>query len=107
MRRKFYQEVGVKQGSEITLNYRLTNINQGNQFKRWFLAGMMENPGEGTIIVEVTYIDQNNNVLGKINTEGKTEQGLFGGTFSNAIDAAVNQIVRFTLQSFRPNIIRD
>lgn len=105
LREKLYKEEGVKEGSETTLNYRFVQMNEGSRFKRWFLGGI-GNSGEGTLTTEVTYLDKNNTVIGKIHTEGKIGSGMFGGGFSNAIETAVDQIVQYTLSTFKPEIIK-
>ena len=105
LREKLYKEEGVKEGSETTLNYRFVQMNEGSRFKRWFLGGSGHS-GEGTLTTEVTYLDKNNTVIGKIHTEGKIGSGMFGGGFSNAIETAVDQIVQYTLSTFKPEIIK-
>jgi hypothetical protein len=103
LREKLYKEEGVKEGPETTLNYRFIQMNEGSRFKRWFLGGL-GNSGEGTLTTEVTYLDKNNNVIGKIHTEGKIGSGMFGGGFSNAIETAVDQIAQYTLETLKPEI---
>ena len=105
LREKLYKEEGVKEGPETTLNYRFIQLNEGSQFKRWFLGGF-GNSGEGTLTTEVIYLDKNSNVIGKIQTEGKIGSGMFGGGFSNAIETAVEEIIKYTMATFKPEIIK-
>ena len=105
LREKLYKEAGVKEGPETTINYRFIQMNEGSQFKRWFLGGL-GNSGEGTLTTEVTYLDRNNTAIGKIHTEGKIGSGVFGGGFSHAMETAVDEIVQYTLSTFKPEIIK-
>ncbi len=104
LRERLYKEAGVKEGPETTLNYRFIQVNEGSRFQRWLLGGL-GNSGEGTLTTEVTYVDQNHHIVGKIHTEGKIGSGMFGGGFSNAIESAVDQIVQYTLKTIQPEIV--
>lgn len=109
LREKLYKIAGVKEGPEIVIDYRLIQVDLGNGFQRFFFRGMPGKLGEGSLTTEVTYLDGNRNVIGKIKTKGKTAEvvTLFDlGLFSDAIDGAAEQIIQFTLQNFRPEIIQ-
>lgn len=97
---KLFKESNLPQGQDISLKYRFIQCNEGNQFKRWIFGGI-GNAGEGTMTVEVRYIDhtQNDREIGKIQTEGKIGSGFFGGSFDHAVEGAAQEITEYTKKS--------
>jgi hypothetical protein len=101
LREKLYKENNVKEGPETTLSYRFIQVDEGSRFKRWFLGGL-GNSGEGTLTIEVTYLDKDGRAIGKIQAEGKIGSGMFGGSFDHAMETSVEKIVEYTLKTCNP-----
>ncbi len=92
------EEKGIKEGKSLTLSYRFIQINEGSRAARWFFGGI-GNAGEGTLTVEVTYLNQNGKAIAKITSEGKISSGFGGGSFSNALEHAANEIAAYTAKA--------
>ena len=105
LRTKLYEEASVQEGTDIIIIYRIIDINPKTKMKRWMIGCEKGDSGEGTLTTEVTYLDRDKNILGKIVAEGKTHNDLFGSTFSNALIGAADEVVQHTLQTFYPKII--
>lgn len=95
--REKLDEAGFKENKDLTLCYRFIQMNEGNRFGRWFFGGI-GNVGEGTLTAEIKYLDSSRQEIGKIQSEGKIGSGAFGGGFDNAVESAVEEIVRYTKQ---------
>jgi hypothetical protein len=93
--RKLFFDGLVQRGSDITLEYRFIQYNEGNRFARYMLGGI-GNTGEASLMMEVTYLDSNHQVLGKIMTEGRITSGLFGGSSDNAVEKAADEVASYT-----------
>jgi len=50
--REKLNEASFKDNKYLTLHYRFIQLNEGNQFARWFLGGI-GNVGEGTLTTEI------------------------------------------------------
>jgi len=102
--KRLYEVTKFQKGDELILKYKFVSYNEGSQVARWFLGGI-GNAGEGSLIVEVTYMDKEGNELGKIQSEGRIGSGLFGGSFGHAIDCAVEEIANHAAR-FKENGIQ-
>ena len=96
--RKELRNKGAIEGSDITLSYRFVQVNEGNRFGRW-LTGGIGNLGEGSLTIEVKYINRQGREIGRIMSEGKIGSGLWGGGFSNALEKAAEEIAQYTAKS--------
>jgi hypothetical protein len=95
-----YKDGAFQKGPGLKVEYRFIQLNEGNQFKRWFSGGI-GNFGEGSMTVEAKFYDQAGKELATIHTDGKISSGFFGGGFDNAVEKSAEQIADYTRQSFR------
>jgi len=95
-----YKDGAFQKGPGLKVEYRFIQLNEGNQFKRWFSGGI-GNFGEGSMTVEAKFYDQTGKELAAIHTDGKISSGFFGGGFDNAVEKSAEQIADYTWQNFR------
>jgi hypothetical protein len=97
---QLYKPGGFTQGDELSLTYQFVQYNPGDQFTRWFFGGL-GNAGEGSITVQAIYTDRAGKPVGKIMSEGKIGSGAFGGSIDFAVQKAAEEVVQYTLTTFR------
>ncbi|SRR5260221_6904663 len=107
VKKKFEQEVRngfaqaqMAQGSDIVIEYRFIQFDEGSQFVR-YMAGGLGNAGEGAMTLEVVFKDKNNKELSKIHVGGRITAGVFGGSFDHAVEKAANQVVKYAVTNFK------
>lgn len=93
--KKLFSDGVLQNGPGVTLKYRFIQYNEGSRFSRYMWGGI-GNAGEASVMIEVSYLDPQNNVLGKIQTEGRIGSGLFGGSSDNAIEKAADEVANYT-----------
>lgn len=96
-----YKDNRYQRSRGLKIVYRFLQQDKGNQLARWFWGGI-GNAGEASLTVLVRYLDVENNELGKIQVQGKIDSGFFGGSFTEAITKAADEIVKFTVVNFPP-----
>lgn len=67
--------------------------------------GGLGNCGEGTLIVEASFVDASGKEVGKVKSEGRIGAGFFGGSFSNALERAAEEIAKYTAHNFKENTV--
>jgi hypothetical protein len=94
-----YQKGGFSKGEDLRIAYTFVSHNPGSQFQRWFWGGI-GNAGEGSVVVNILYLDAKGAELGKTQVEGRIGSGAFGGSYDEALQKAGEEVVRFTVENF-------
>lgn len=87
-------------GPKLTLNCRIIQFASGSQFKRW-LAGGIGGYGEGSMTVEVRFMNSDGKEISKIQSDCKIGAGVFGGSIEEALGKCVEEISTYAQQNFR------
>lgn len=98
--RLLYEENKFTRGQGLQAAYRYVQLNQGDQFARWFTGGL-GNTGEGSLTILVQFKDEKGNALGEIQVEGRIGSGFFGGDFDLALKKAAEQVATYIVANFR------
>ena len=85
---------------EVKLSYQFIQFEAGNQFVRWATGGSWNPRGEGSMTVQVKYLDSAGQVLAAIQTDGRIGSGLFGGSFDQALSKAADSVADYTAKTF-------
>jgi hypothetical protein len=99
IKKGLYEKGPFSIGNDLEIHYTFISHDPGNQFARWFWGGI-GNAGEGSVAVTVRYIDKSNKEIAKTQVEGRIGSGFFGGSISEAITKAGEDIVEFTINQF-------
>jgi len=91
--------VSFHKGPELKLIYKFIQYEPGERVARYFGAGM--GSGEGSLTVEATYYDNNNNKICTIQAFGNVTAGFFGGSFDIAIENTAHEVANFTIKNFK------
>ena len=95
-----YQEPGpFTEGAGLTVRIKVVQFDEGNQFQRWFWGGI-GNAGEGSLQVLAEFYDGERK-LAQIQSEGRIGSGFFGGSMTEAVDKAAEEIADYAIQNFR------
>src|SRR5690349_7905194 len=94
-----YEKGAFNRGQDLRVVYTFVSHNPGSQFERWFWGGI-GNAGEGSVAVNVVYMDANGTELGKTQVEGRIGSGMFGGSYDEALHKAAEEVVKFTIDNF-------
>lgn len=86
------------EGEGLTIRIKVVQFEAGNQFSRWFWGGI-GNAGEGSLQLLAEFYDHDTK-LAEIQTEGRIGSGLFGGSMSEAVDKAAEQIGNYAIGNF-------
>ncbi len=92
-------EIGYPKGSDLIIEYRFIQFDEGDQFARWMWGGL-GNCGEGEMTAEVKFKDLNGHELSKIHVGGKIGSGVFGGSFDHAVENAAHEVTRYVEKTF-------
>jgi hypothetical protein len=95
-----YGEGGFTRGDGLKISYRFVQYNPGSKSLRWVTSGI-GGKGQGTLSIEVRFLDSNGRELAKIMSEGKIESGMLGGSFASAIEKAANEVAEYAKKQFR------
>ena len=87
-------------GPNLTINCRIIQFASGSQFKRW-LAGGIGGYGEGSMTVEVRFINSGGKEISKIQSDCKIGAGVFGGSIEEALSKCAEEIATYAQQNFR------
>lgn len=96
---EFYRNAGFSYGDGITVRYRFVSLTQGNRAMR-FLAGGIGNAGQASLVIESEFLDENGTVLATIQTEGRIDSGLLGGSYNSAMERAAEEITAYARENF-------
>jgi hypothetical protein len=94
------KEAPFVEGSDLRLEYCFIQFDKGNQFSRYMWGGL-GNSGEGTMTVQVRYVDNSNEEIAKIQSQGKIGSGFFGGSIKSAVNRCAEEITEYTVTNFR------
>ncbi len=98
--RSLFDDTTFKQGAGgLRLSYRFVSFSAGSQFERWFWGGL-GNAGEGSVTVEVRFLDQSGKQLAKIQSDGRIGSGVFGGSMQDAVKNAAEEVAKFAKANF-------
>lgn len=86
-----------KGGSTLTIQGRLVGFDPGSQAARYW-AGF--GAGEGSIVVEVTFVDEAGAVVAKGAAFGSVTGGWFGGSLNSAGKRAAKAVVDFVNERY-------
>ena len=86
-----------KEGSVLTVQGRLVGFDPGSQAARYW-AGF--GAGEGTIVVEVTFLDEAGGTVAKGAAWGSVSGGWFGGSLNSAGKRAAKAVVDFVQERY-------
>ena len=87
------------EGPGLTIRIKVVQFSAGNQFERWFWGGI-GNAGEGSLQVLAEFYEGQTK-LANIQTEGRIGSGFFGGSMSEAVDKAAEEIAEYAIANFR------
>jgi hypothetical protein len=93
----FAKDSRFTRGEALTIRYRFIQFDEGNRALRYLLGF---GAGKGTMTVEVTFVDQQQKELAKINVGGEISMGVLGGDFDEAISRAAREVADYTKKSF-------
>lgn len=100
MQDRFFGEgAAFTRGNEMTVRYGFVGFDEGSQFSRWFFGGLGD--GKATMVIQAEFVDQNGNVLAKVQSEGELSAGFFGGDSDSAIKKAVGEIGDYAETNFQ------
>lgn len=98
--KSLYEDAKFNRGNELLIKYKFSSLSEGSQMERWFMGGI-GNCGEGTLIVDASFVDASGKELGKVKSEGRIGGGFFGGSFSLALEKAAEEIAKYTAHNFK------
>ena len=101
IKKGLYEKGPFAEGTDLKIHYTFISHDKGNQFARWFWGGI-GNAGEGSVTVNVKYVNSKGEELAKTQVEGRIGSGFFGGSINEAITKAGEDIVEFTINNFAP-----
>ena len=87
------------EGAGLTIRIKVVQFDAGNQFERWFWGGI-GNAGEGSLQVLAEFYEGQTK-LANIQTEGRIGSGFFGGSMSEAVDKAAEEIAEYAITNFK------
>jgi hypothetical protein len=103
--KRLYKNDLISKGKDLTLKYRFVQYNEGSRLAR-YMTGGIGSTGESSLTIFVDYVDSQGNVIGKIQTEGRIDSGLFGGSFEEAMEKAADDIVDYTQNVLLNNLAK-
>jgi hypothetical protein len=101
IKKGLYEKGPFSEGTDLKIHYTFIAHDKGNQFARWFWGGI-GNAGEGSMTVNVKYVNSKGEELAKTQVEGRIGSGFFGGSIDEAITKAGEDIIEFTINNFAP-----
>jgi hypothetical protein len=87
------------EGEDLTIQIKVVQFEAGSQMQRWFWGGI-GNAGEGSLQVLAEFYEADAK-LAEIQTEGRIGSGFFGGSMTEAVDKAADQIAAYAITNFR------
>jgi hypothetical protein len=86
------------EGPGLTIRIKVVQFDEGNQFERWFWGGI-GNAGEGSMHVVADFFEGDKK-LAQTQIEGRIGSGFFGGSMTEAVDKAAEQIATYAIANF-------
>jgi hypothetical protein len=86
------------EGQGLTIRIKVIQFDEGSQFQRWFWGGI-GNAGEGSMHVVAEFFDGDKK-LAQTQVEGRIGSGFFGGSMSEAVDKAAEEIAKYAIANF-------
>ncbi|MEO0500124.1 MAG: hypothetical protein AAF205_06145, partial [Pseudomonadota bacterium] len=80
-------------GEDLTVRYGFMQFDEGSQAARYFLG--VVGGGEAKMIVGAEFVDNQGNVVSKIQSEGRLNGGFFGGDAGSATKLAAREIADY------------
>lgn len=93
----FAKNTGFTPGDALTIRYRFTKYNPGDQLQRWLAPYVA---GKGEIQVEAVFLDKENRELAKIGVGSELSMGPLGGDFDGAISRAARELADYAIETF-------
>jgi hypothetical protein len=93
----FAKDSGFTPGDALTIRYRFTKYNPGDQLQRWLAPYVA---GKGEIQVEAVFLDKENRELAKIGVGSELSMGPLGGDFEGAISRAARELADYAIETF-------
>lgn len=87
-----------KESAGLTIRVKVVQFDSGNQFARWFWGGI-GNSGEGSMHVVADYMEGDKK-LAQTQVEGRIGSGFLGGSMSEAVDKAAQEIANYAITNF-------
>ncbi len=85
------------EGSELTVRYRFIQFDPGSQAARYFV-GM--GVGKGSMTIETVFLNEQGDEIAKIQSTGEISAGMFGGSFTEAVDKAAQETAEYAQMHF-------
>jgi len=92
LRRKL-ESAGI---NDLLIEYHFVHSGNDEQLERWFTGGS----DRRSVTVDVVFESPDRQRLAHIQVQGRTEPGLFGGSFRHALDRAADEIAAFAIEAF-------
>lgn len=92
LRRKL-ERAGI---NDLVIEYHFLHAGTDQQLDRWFSGGS----DRRAVTVDVVFESQDQERLAHIQVQGRTDPGLFGGSFRHALDRAADEIAEFAIAAF-------
>ena len=85
--------------ADLRLNAKIVYLKKANRWERLLLD---TSPGRAEIVINVELIDmKDRKTIGAFQSEGKSSGTVFGGTSSQAVERAADQIVEFIQKNLK------
>lgn len=94
-----FTEGPYTKGEDLIISYAFLSADKGDRLKR-YLSGGIGNWGEGSLVIQVTFLDINRKELAKINTDAEIGSGFYGGGYNNIVRKSAKEIVEFLSANF-------
>ena len=88
-----------QEGVGLMIRVKVAQFDPGSKFQRW-IAGGLGNQGEGSLHLLAEYYDGEKKLV-HIQTEGRIDSGVFGGSLMSAVQKAANEITEYAAANFR------
>lgn len=99
MREAFFgKDAPFTRGNDLTIRYRFVGFDRGRRLSRYMLGGLAG--GEAQMVIEAEFVAPDGKVLAKIQSQGRVNGGVFGGSSNSAIDGAVKEIRDYATANF-------
>jgi hypothetical protein len=87
---EFHATDAFAKGSGLQVDYRYISFTSGSRVQRWFSGGI-GNAGEAFLIVEVRFLDPDEQLLSTVQVERRIGSGFFGGSVKSAVGQAARE----------------
>ena len=95
---EMFEKDNYKQGQGLKIKYSFRAYNEGNRFVRYMIGF---GAGKGKMVINTKFYDATTGIkLSETDTEADVSMGLFGGSFDEALDKAVEEIYKFAKNNY-------